>query len=103
MLWHATFFVNSLAHVFGRRAYDTEDTSRNSLFIALLTAGEGWHNNHHRYAASARQGFRWWQIDCSYYVLRALAAVGVVRDLKRPPQRVLDEAHPGIGIRMPRR
>src|SRR5438477_8395034 len=68
LLWHSTFLVNSAAHVFGRRTYDTEDTSRNSLVIALLTGGEGWHNNHHRYQSAARQGFRWWQIDYTYYV-----------------------------------
>jgi stearoyl-CoA desaturase (delta-9 desaturase) len=99
VLWHSTFLVNSLAHVFGRRSYDTDDTSRNSMMIALLTGGEGWHNNHHRYPSSARQGFRWWQIDPTYYGLRALAAVGIVRDLRRPPARVLAEAHPGLGLR----
>jgi stearoyl-CoA desaturase (Delta-9 desaturase) len=93
-LWHSTFLVNSLAHVFGRRVYETPDTSRNSLLIALVTGGEGWHNNHHRYPASARQGFRWWQIDTTYYGLQLLAALGVVRDLRRPPARVLAEARP---------
>jgi stearoyl-CoA desaturase (delta-9 desaturase) len=85
VLWHATFAVNSLAHVFGRRRYATTDTSRNSLLIALMTGGEGWHNNHHHFQASARQGFFWWEIDTTYYVLRALSLVGVVRDLKQPP------------------
>ena len=70
LLWHVTFTVNSVAHVFGRRAYETDDTSRNTLLVALATGGEGWHNNHHRYPWSARQGFRWWQIDATYYVLR---------------------------------
>jgi stearoyl-CoA desaturase (Delta-9 desaturase) len=83
-LWHATFAVNSLAHVFGRRRYATTDTSRNSLLIALLTGGEGWHNNHHHYQASARQGFFWWEVDTTYYVLRALSLVGIVKDLKQP-------------------
>jgi stearoyl-CoA desaturase (Delta-9 desaturase) len=92
VLWHTTFTVNSLAHVFGRRVYDTDDTSRNSLLIALATGGEGWHNNHHRYPSSARQGFRWWQIDTTYYGLRLLALLGVVRDLRRPPARILVEA-----------
>ncbi len=91
LLWHSTFLVNSLAHVFGRRRYDTDDTSRNSLLIALLTAGEGWHNNHHRYQSSARQGFRWWQIDTTYYVLWLLARVGIVKDLRPVPRRVIDE------------
>ena len=89
LLWHSTFLVNSAAHVFGRRRYDTDDTSRNSLLIALLTGGEGWHNNHHHYQASARQGFFWWEIDTTWYVLRALSWVGIVRDLKTPPARVL--------------
>jgi stearoyl-CoA desaturase (Delta-9 desaturase) len=92
LLWHTTFFVNSLAHVFGRRVYDTPDTSRNSLLIALMTGGEGWHNNHHRYPSSARQGFRWWQIDTTYYGLRVLELCGIVHDLRKPPARVLAEA-----------
>ena len=89
ILWHTTFTVNSLAHVFGRRRYDTPDTSRNSLLIALLTGGEGWHNNHHHYQASARQGFFWWEVDLTYYMLKGLSFVGIVKDLKRPPARVL--------------
>jgi stearoyl-CoA desaturase (delta-9 desaturase) len=89
LLWHSTFLVNSAAHVFGKRRYETGDTSRNSLLIALLTGGEGWHNNHHHYQASARQGFFWWEIDTTWYVLRALSWVGIVKDLKTPPARVL--------------
>ena len=92
LLWHATFTVNSVAHVFGRRAYETDDTSRNTLLVALATGGEGWHNNHHRYPWSARQGFRWWQIDATYYVLRALSWVGIVRDLRPVPAAVIEEA-----------
>lgn len=93
LLWNATFTVNSLAHVFGRRRYDTPDTSRNSLLIALVTGGEGWHNNHHHYQASARQGFFWWEIDITYYGLKLLSYVGIVRDLKRPPARLLHAKH----------
>jgi stearoyl-CoA desaturase (delta-9 desaturase) len=89
LLWHSTFLVNSAAHVFGRRRYETDDTSRNSLFIALLTGGEGWHNNHHHYQASARQGFFWWEVDPTYYVLKAMSWVGIVKDMKSPPARVL--------------
>ena len=89
LLWHGTFTVNSLAHVFGRRRYATSDTSRNSLVIALITGGEGWHNNHHHYQASARQGFFWWEFDPTYYVLRTLALVGIVKELKRPPLPLL--------------
>jgi stearoyl-CoA desaturase (delta-9 desaturase) len=91
VLWHVTFTVNSLAHVFGRRVYDTPDTSRNSLLVAIATGGEGWHNNHHRYPFSARQGFRWWQIDMTYYVLRGLGALGIVRDLRPVPREVVAE------------
>jgi len=92
VLWHTTFTVNSLAHVYGRRVYDTPDTSRNSLLVALATGGEGWHNNHHRYPFAARQGFRWWQIDTTYYALRALSAIGIVRDLRPVPPEVIAEA-----------
>jgi stearoyl-CoA desaturase (delta-9 desaturase) len=88
LLWHTTFLVNSAAHVFGRRRYDTEDTSRNSLLIALVTGGEGWHNNHHHYQASARQGFFWWEIDTTYYGLKVLSWLGIVKDLRKPPDRV---------------
>ncbi len=92
LLWHTTFLVNSLAHVMGRRPYATGDTSRNSLVIALLTWGEGWHNNHHRYPSATRQGFRWWQIDLTYYTLWLLARAGIVHDLRPVPARVIDEA-----------
>ncbi|MGO9875503.1 MAG: acyl-CoA desaturase [Acidimicrobiia bacterium] len=92
VLWHATFCVNSLAHVFGRRVYDTPDTSRNSAIVALITSGEGWHNNHHRYPWAARQGFRWWQVDVTYYVLRMFSFVGIVRDIRPVPAAVREEA-----------
>ena len=89
LLWHGTFTINSLAHLFGSRRYATSDDSRNNLWLALLTLGEGWHNNHHHYMRSARQGFFWWEIDVSYYVLRGLAAVGLVWDLREPPAHVV--------------
>ena len=89
MLWHGTFSINSLSHLFGRRRYATGDDSRNNLALALLTTGEGWHNNHHHYQSSANQGFRWWEIDVTYYVLRLLERCGVVWDLRRPPAEVL--------------
>jgi stearoyl-CoA desaturase (delta-9 desaturase) len=92
LLWHGTFIVNSLAHVFGRRRFATPDTSRNSLFIALVTGGEGWHNNHHYLPASARQGLMWWEIDTTWYALRAMAAVHIISDLKRPPARLLTQS-----------
>jgi stearoyl-CoA desaturase (Delta-9 desaturase) len=99
LLWHVTFTVNSVAHVFGRRAYETTDTSRNTLLIALATGGEGWHNNHHRYPWAARQGFRWWQIDTTYYILRGLSFVGIVRDLKPVPASVIEEARAAKALR----
>lgn len=85
VLFHATSTINSLGHVFGRRRYPTRDHSRNSLLLALLTFGEGWHNNHHWYPASARQGFFWWEVDLTFYALRLLSAIGVVRDLRPVP------------------
>ena len=88
LLWHGTFVINSLAHVMGRRRYATEDTSKNSAILAVMSLGEGWHNNHHYYQASARQGFYWWEIDVTYYVLRMLSWVGIVRDLKVPSEQV---------------
>jgi stearoyl-CoA desaturase (delta-9 desaturase) len=90
LLWHGTFTINSLTHVFGKRVYPTTDDSKNSMILALITCGEGWHNNHHYYQAAARQGFRWWEIDLSYYVLKAMSWVGLVKNLKQPPKRVLD-------------
>ena len=88
LLWHGTFVINSLAHVLGRQRYETGDGSKNSLVLALVTMGEGWHNNHHFYASTANQGFFWWEIDVTYYALRALGAVGLVRDLRTPPLHV---------------
>ncbi len=88
LLWHGTFTVNSLNHVFGRRRYATTDTSRNSAILALWTMGEGWHNNHHYYAASVRQGFFWWEYDVTYTILKGLSYLRIVRDLKVPPARV---------------
>ena len=88
-VWHATFSINSLAHVIGRQRYVTGDQSRNNWLLALLTMGEGWHNNHHAYQASARQGFRWWEFDPTFYALRVLAWLGVVWDLHLPPRAVV--------------
>jgi stearoyl-CoA desaturase (Delta-9 desaturase) len=90
VLYHATFTVNSLAHVFGRRRYATADGSRNNWLLALLTFGEGWHNNHHHYPGATRQGFYWWEVDLTYYVLRMLAACGLIWDLKKVPVRIRD-------------
>jgi stearoyl-CoA desaturase (delta-9 desaturase) len=90
LLWHGTFLVNSLTHLWGRRRYPTADGSRNSLLIALVTLGEGWHNNHHHYPTTANQGWFWWEIDVTYYVLRTLELLGLVHDLRLPPAAVRD-------------
>lgn len=89
LLFHATFCINSLAHIWGTRRFNTPDGSRNNWALAVATLGEGWHNNHHHYMASARQGFLWWEIDVTYYVLRALARVGIVSELREPPAKIL--------------
>ncbi len=89
VLMHATFLINSVAHVIGSKRFDTGDDSRNNLMLALLTMGEGWHNNHHHYPASAHQGFYWWEIDLSYYCLKVLAWCGIVWDLRQVPGPVL--------------
>jgi stearoyl-CoA desaturase (Delta-9 desaturase) len=88
LCWHGTFTINSLSHVWGGRRYATDDDSRNNPVLAFITMGEGWHNNHHHYQVAARQGFFWWEIDCTYYVLRALAAVGLVWDLHGVPEHI---------------
>lgn len=88
-VYHATFCINSLAHVYGKRRYLTGDDSRNNWWFALLAMGEGWHNNHHAYQSAACQGFRWYEVDLSYYILRALSWMGVVWDLHRPPAAVV--------------
>ncbi|MBX9841640.1 MAG: acyl-CoA desaturase [Xanthobacteraceae bacterium] len=93
LVYHATFCINSLAHVHGRKRYLTGDESRNNWLLALLTMGEGWHNNHHAYQSSVRQGFRWWEIDPTYYLLKGLSLAGIVWDLKSPPVEVLRNEH----------
>jgi stearoyl-CoA desaturase (delta-9 desaturase) len=92
VLFHATVTINSLAHRWGTRRFATPDDSRNNVLLALLTFGEGWHNNHHRFPAAARQGFRWWEIDLTWYGLRLLALLGLIRNLKPVPARVLETA-----------
>jgi stearoyl-CoA desaturase (delta-9 desaturase) len=90
VLIHCTVMVNSVGHIIGSRRFDTGDDSRNNAVLALISLGEGWHNNHHHYPVSARQGFYWWEIDISYYLLRLMALTGLVWDLKEvPPQRLL--------------
>jgi stearoyl-CoA desaturase (delta-9 desaturase) len=87
LLYHATFFINSLAHLIGWRRFETDDTSGNSLLLALLTMGEGWHNDHHHRAWATKQGAKWWQIDLTYYVLWFLSLFGIVWDLTRHPRQ----------------
>jgi stearoyl-CoA desaturase (Delta-9 desaturase) len=92
VLFHATCFVNSLAHCFGKQRFNNEDDSRNSLLLALITLGEGWHNNHHQYQAAARQGFYWWEIDISYYIIRFMGLIGIVWNIKSVPDAVYEKA-----------
>jgi stearoyl-CoA desaturase (Delta-9 desaturase) len=92
LLYHGTFSVNSLSHLFGNQRFVSGDDSRNNLFLALITLGEGWHNNHHRYPGSERQGFYWWEIDVSHYILTVLSWFGIVWDLRTPPERIYEEA-----------
>lgn len=84
LLWHSTFLINSLAHISGRRRFATDDTSRNNALLAVLTMGEGWHNNHHHHASLARQGLRWWEIDASWYILFVLEKLHVIWGVRRP-------------------
>ena len=89
--WHITFCINSLAHVWGSRRYATKDESRNNPVLAVLTLGEGWHNNHHHYQRSARQGFYWWEIDVTFYVLKVLEKLRIVSDVQGVPQHVRED------------
>jgi len=91
-VWHVTFCINSLAHVWGSRRYATTDDSRNNALLAVLTLGEGWHNNHHHYQRSARQGFYWWEIDATYYVLKLLEKLRIVSGVEGVPRHVRDAA-----------
>lgn len=90
--WHATYTINSLSHRWGTTRFETGDDSRNNWILALLTLGEGWHNNHHRFMNSTRQGFYWWEIDITWYILRAMGKLGLIWDMKEPPASVYAEA-----------
>ncbi len=94
VLFHGTFAINSLAHELGDQRYLTGDDSRNHWFLALVTLGEGWHNNHHHYQSSTRQGFKWWEIDITYYILKALSWTGLVWDLREPPAEIVRGERP---------
>jgi stearoyl-CoA desaturase (delta-9 desaturase) len=91
LLWHNTFLINSLTHIWGKRRFDTGDDSRNNALTAFLTLGEGWHNNHHHYQSSCRNGFYWYEIDVTYYVLKMMSWVGLVWDIREVPDHVLEE------------
>lgn len=91
LVWHNTFIINSLTHVWGKRRFDTTDDSRNNWVTALLTLGEGWHNNHHHYQSSCRNGFYWYEIDVTYYVIKMMSWVGLVWDIREVPEHVLEE------------
>jgi stearoyl-CoA desaturase (delta-9 desaturase) len=83
-LYHGTFTINSLAHVWGNRRFETSDDSRNNFALALITMGEGWHNNHHKFMYACRQGLRWWEVDCTYYLVKVLGWVGIAREIREP-------------------
>ncbi len=102
VLYHVTYTINSLAHVYGKRRYQTTDDSRNNLWLALLTLGEGWHNNHQRYQASARNGFFAREIDVTWYALKLLERIGVIRDLVPVPESVLAEGRAADAASAPR-
>jgi stearoyl-CoA desaturase (Delta-9 desaturase) len=94
LLYHGTFFINSLAHVHGNKRYVTGDDSRNNWWLAIITLGEGWHNNHHAYQRSCRQGFRWYEFDPTFYALKAMSWMGLVWDLGKPPVEVVRNERP---------
>lgn len=98
LLIHATLLINSLAHKSGKRRYETNDDSRNNFWLALLTLGEGWHNNHHYHAASARQGFYWWEIDISFYLLWLMNKLGLIWDMRTIPTAKRNSNHISDGV-----
>lgn len=98
LVYHVTFCVNSVTHIVGKKRFVTDDESRNSWWVALLTFGEGWHNNHHRWPLSARQGMYWWELDITYYMLRALEKCGLVWDLKVYPHSIYEEAERAMAV-----
>jgi stearoyl-CoA desaturase (Delta-9 desaturase) len=91
-LAHATFAINTVNHMFGTRRFETHDESRNNALTAFFAAGEGWHNNHHRYQGAARNGFYWWEFDLTWYVIRVMAALRLAWDVHPVPRRIYEEA-----------
>lgn len=100
LLYHGTFCINSFTHLLGSRRFRTTDSSRNNLILALITLGEGWHNNHHRYPGAERQGMYWWEVDITHYILKFLSCFGIVWDLRSYPDRLYHEAaqNPATGV-----
>ncbi len=94
VLFHATQTINSLSHLFGTQRYDAGDTSRNNFWLALLTLGEGWHNNHHYFMSATRQGFFWWEVDITFYLLKILSWTGLIWNLQPVPKHILDLSAP---------
>ncbi len=90
LLWHGSFSINSLAHLFGKKRYDTTDESKNHWLLAIITCGEGWHNNHHHYQSTANQGWFWWEVDFTYYGLKVFSWLRLVWDLRTPPAHIRD-------------
>ncbi|MFB3788081.1 MAG: acyl-CoA desaturase [bacterium] len=103
LLYQCTFSINTFAHMIGKRRFETHDDSRNSFWLALATLGEGWHNNHHYYPGSERQGFYWWEIDITHYILRVLSWFGLVWDLRTPPPEIYGAAQAGRGVKQENR
>ncbi len=99
--WHATFAINSITHLWGRKRYDIEDHSRNNFWVAILNLGEGWHNNHHYYPYAGNSGFFWWEIDPVFYTMVVFEKVGLIRDLKRVPKRVIEDADRRLDLKKP--
>lgn len=93
VLFHGTCTINSLSHVFGSQRFKTNDESKNNFWLSLITLGEGWHNNHHRYPASTRQGFYWWEVDITYYILVCLQFIGIVKNITPVPESIYLDAN----------
>jgi stearoyl-CoA desaturase (delta-9 desaturase) len=100
-LAHSTFAINTINHMFGSRRFETMDGSRNNWLTAVFAAGEGWHNNHHRYQRAARNGFYWWEFDPTWYVIKAMAMVGLAWDVQAVPARIYVEASAGATAARP--
>ena len=98
-LWHGTFTINSLSHVFGKRRFDTTDTSRNNWLLAIVTLGEGWHNNHHAFAGGAKAGFYWYEYDITYYGLWIFHKLGLITELGMPPARIIEQGRENDRLR----